>query len=218
MIFLLALCSYQGSCEVSLVFRLGSGAGATHSDSNSWNSNLGPQPRPTAATMPFVAFVLLLSLLLFSMLLITWTYLVTLQNTACFYDHNSPLTSSDSKNKKMKTRRRPKHRSALPRRIDTPCFMIMCTIAGASTVDSEALSASITPLRTYNPIIPLLQRITPPLQQLQLSLPYTHTLYQHPDYNNTTNDTNYDYYYQPLPPPTTDDYYKVMQTFFQEPG
>ena len=94
----------------------------------------------------------------------------------------------------------------------------MCTIAGASTVDSEALSASITPLRTYNPIIPLLHRITSSLPQLQLSLPYTHTLYHHPDYHNTTNDTDYDYYYRPLPPPTTDNYHKVMQTFFQEPG
>ena len=83
----LAVYAYQGTCEVSPDFRLGSGAGATHSDS-SFHGHLNPKysrPRSSAEPMPIVAFALLWSTLAIATLMILWTYLVSWQDTASDY-------------------------------------------------------------------------------------------------------------------------------------
>ena len=79
MTMLLASLAFTGTCEVSPVFRLGSGAGAT---------NHPPPLASSNASMPLVAFVLLFGLIGLTMLLLSWTYLVSWQDTAGYWDHH----------------------------------------------------------------------------------------------------------------------------------
>ena len=188
----LAVYAYQGTCEVSPDFRLGSGAGATHSDS-SFHDRLNPKysrPRSSAEPMPIVAFALLWSTLAIATLMILWTYLVSWQDTASDYEfHNTNNKSTPDvfvRDKKKSAHRYPlelarksltftyrKTQRAKQRRqpgiIGRRSWYIYCIAAIASLVESEALSAGTIPLRTTNPIQPLLHRIITTTKQLTLS-------------------------------------------------
>ena len=89
----LAVYAGSGTCEVSPDFRLGSGAGATHSDST-FHDRLNPKysrPRSSAEPMPIVAFALLWAILTFAILMILWTYLVSWQDTASDFESGSSM-------------------------------------------------------------------------------------------------------------------------------
>ena len=180
--------------EDSPDFRLGSGAGATYSDSYSYKD---PQPRSSAA-MPFVAFAFLLAAISYAMILISWTYLVTWQNTAGFYGlylelHRIKKTKQKTNRAKQKRLSAWKERrSTIPRVPRALRFLI----ALASFVDSEALTAETTILRTSNPVKPLLHHVRHAYDSIITSLPPpdTYNGYYHDNTNNDTTTTT-DYYY-----------------------
>ena len=155
-ILFLAVYAYSGTCEVSPDFRLGSGAGATYSDSHSHTSN--PQPRSnTNSSMPLVAFAFIMTLVIASLLQLAWTYLVSWKGTSWFWERCLSGEIMYIKVEVAHTKYhfgKPKQSRGIPGR--RWILRLKYIVLATSLVESETLSAEITPLRTTNPIQPLL--------------------------------------------------------------
>ena len=156
-ILFLAVYAVAGTSEVSPDFRLGSGAGATYSDSYPHSDNHDPQPR-SSATMPLVAFAFIWASISWTMLLLSWTYLYTRQDAV--YDGRTHRLGKHKRVDMNKTKDRKERQPRGIRHHRRYLKWLMYFATTTSFVESEALSAETTPLRTTNPIKPLLHYIT----------------------------------------------------------
>ena len=195
MTMLLASLAFTGACDVSPVFRLGSGAGAT---------NHPPPLASSNASMPLVAFVLLFGLIGFTMLLLSWTYLVSWQDTAGYWDHHfhRKVTKALAKHLSMSEKQLDEYKTAvcsMPKDIPRTgpkkrrCylftkrmrsllnFIVYAVFLPSAFIETEAFATGTLPLRTTNPIIPIITHVSTYSSSIlsSIALPPTKTYFTH---------------------------------------